>query len=227
MQGNSPQLRDMVTKSLEGKALAFYMEIGVRSAIAGTSEEFCLFSAESGKSHSKVVRFSDLANITEIGPSHWSLSVREGPSLSAISLTASNSDYARKLKFAMEQLATARQQACPGTSPMKGVNSVAQPDKPSETAAGAFLVLVFIPLFFGFCLWLFWPSSKGVSRSTEIGTPHTWPGYDKANHSNDCPRCGAKLDQRTDRHDCETLQRMNKAEGWIDGIYGGRRAQDL
>lgn len=94
-------------------------------------------------------------------------------------------------------------------------------------AKGAFMVLVFVPAFFIFCLWLFWPTSKGTSRNTEVGNPHTWPGYDTADHSNDCLKCGAKLSSRTDPHDCEALQRMNKSEGWIDGIYGGRRAQDL
>ena len=107
------------------------------------------------------------------------------------------------------------------------LNHLSGTRKLEETAAGAFFILMFIPLFFFFCLWLFWPSSKGVSRNTEVGNPHTWPGYDHADHSNDCPRCGAKLDLRTDQHDCDTLQKMNRAEGWIDGIYGGRRAQDL
>lgn len=40
-----------------------------------------------------------------------------------------------------------------------------------------------------------------------------------------CPSCGAKLAQAGDRHDCLFLQELNRREGWIDGIYGGRRAE--
>lgn len=147
MQENSPQLRDLAKEPLGDKSLTFYMEIGVRSAIAGSNEEFCLFSAESGESHSKVISFSNLANITELGPGHWALSVREGQSVSSVSLTAANSEFARKLKFAMEQLAIHKKKACPTSAPLK-ILVAAQPDKPNETAA-AILIVVMLLVFFG------------------------------------------------------------------------------
>lgn len=35
-----------------------------------------------------------------------------------------------------------------------------------------------------------------------------------------CPNCGAAT---TERHDCAYLRQMNREEGWVDGIYGGRK----
>ena len=69
--------------------------------------------------------------------------------------------------------------------------------------------------------------SDGTSSpSPQPDPPHTWKGYGQADHSKDCPNCGAHLASRGDAHDCEALQKLNREEGWVDGIYGGRRVED-
>lgn len=223
MLSNSPLLRDMAEEPFGGKALTFYTEVGRSSAIAATSEDFCVFSTESP---SEVLGLSQLIGITELGPGKWRLSIREGPSVRTTDLASGTPEYVRKLKYALEQLAKIRSQACPSEAPVQVVFYKEEKPRPKDVTM---VVMLFIAAFFLFGLWLFSPKSNSSRpvRNTEVGTPHTWPGYDLADHSNDCPKCGAKLSARTDLHNCEALQKLNRSEGWIDGIYGGRRAQDL
>lgn len=223
MLSNSPLLRDMAEEPFGGKPLTFYTEVGKSSAVAATGEEFCVFSVESP---SEVLRLSQLIGITELGPGKWRLSISEGPSVRSTDLLAGTPEFVRKLKYALEQLAKIRRRACPSEEPLQIVFYQEPREKPKDVTV---IVLLLIAAFFLFGCWLFSPRSNGsrTVRNTEVGTPHTWPGYDTADHSNDCPKCGAKLSSRTDDHDCKALQRLNKSEGWIDGIYGGRRAQDL
>lgn len=111
MEENSPILKEMASEPLGGKPLAFYSEIGPKSAIAWTQDEFCLFSAESGHSHSKVISFSNLVELTESSGA-WTLSVREGQLTSSVTLS-SQAAYRAKLAWTMDQLKRAREQACP------------------------------------------------------------------------------------------------------------------